>query len=174
MHMARLSATRQLRSKGNGLWRTAPTVRMRLMQLQGTYYFLVLFLFDDAQAQNSNHDHTIPGLNLPAGFLVDKCDQGTLWDPTLSAYYYSYDANSKIFTAYDASYPTAWLNYIGRWGDQQYPNSDPRQHEILKGVDATARFTSGPTGPVDKQLNRTNVCIDYNNLPCVIRPVRGP
>lgn len=125
-------------------------------------------------ATAGTHDHTIPNLNLPRGFLEDQCDQGTLWDPTLSAYYYSFDAGSQKFTAYDSSSPTAWLSYNGQWGDQEYPKSDPRQHFILPGVDATAKFTSGPNGPLFKQLNRTNVCIDYNKEPCIIRPDLGP
>ena len=127
-----------------------------------------------ANPSHRTHDHTIPGLNLPAGFLEDKCDQGTLWDPTLSAYYYEFDVSTAKFTAYDPSYPTAWLSYGGHWGDQEYPKSDPRQHFIIPGVDASAKFTSGPNGPLFKQLNRKNVCIDYNNEPCIIRPVLGP
>jgi len=120
------------------------------------------------------HDHTIPNLNLPVGFLEDQCDQGTLWDPTLSAYYYQYDASTQQFTAYDSSYPTAWLSYNGRWGDQEYPKSDPRQHFILPGVDVTAKFASGPNGPKFKQLDRKNVCSDYNSEPCIIRQILGP
>lgn len=47
------------------------------------------------------HDHTIPDLNLPDGLILDYTDEGPLWDPTLSAYYYSYDAATQEFTAYD-------------------------------------------------------------------------
>lgn len=119
-------------------------------------------------------DHTLPGLNLPRGFLIDTCGRGTLWDPVQSAYFYSYDANTKAFTAYDGTSPTDWLSYIGRWGDKQYPNSDKRQREFIPGVSATAKFTSGPTGPEDKQLNRTNVCIEFNNLACFVSPVLRP
>lgn len=124
-------------------------------------------------ATTGKHDHTIPGLNLPAGPIEDTCDQGTLWDPLLSAYFYSYDANSKAFTAYDTSYPVAWLNYVGKWGDEQYPDSDPRQHKIL-GIEATAEFTSGPTGPEDKQLNRTEVCPTSNDAICRVQTALGP
>ncbi|MCJ1274458.1 hypothetical protein MMC21_002254 [Puttea exsequens] len=107
-------------------------------------------------AINGTHDHTIPNLNLPGtGFLTDYTDEGTLWDPLLSAYFYTYDANDNAYTAADASYPTAWLLFTGEWGDQQYPTSDSRQHEVIPGISATARYTGGPTGPEDKQLNRT-------------------
>ena len=120
-------------------------------------------------ATSGKHDHTIPDFNLPGeGILTDTTDKGTLWDPLLSAYFYSYDASAKSFTAYDPSYPTAWLSFIGKWGDQQYPDSDPRQHKIL-GVDATARFSGGPTGPEDKQLNRTKVC--PTGEACFVRPI---
>ncbi|KAL8945730.1 MAG: hypothetical protein Q9222_007771, partial [Ikaeria aurantiellina] len=108
------------------------------------------------------HDHTIPNVNLPGkGILTDYTDNGTLWDPLLSAYFYSYDAGADDFSAYDGdggeAYPTAWLRFVGKWGDQEYPDSDPRQHKIL-GIDATARFANGPTGPRDKQLVREKVC----------------
>ena len=124
-------------------------------------------------AIDGTHDHTIPDLNLPGkGLLNDYTDQGTLWDPTLSAYYYSFDSAANTYTANDSSFPTQWLSFIGMWGDEQYPNSDPRQHEILPGVSATARYTSGPTGPEDKQLNRTDVC--PTGGPCVVQSRLGP
>lgn len=58
------------------------------------------------------------------------------------------------------------------WGDEQYPDSDPRQLDYLDlGVEY--RYTSGPTGPEDKQLNRTDVCPD-NGYTCIVRTVLGP
>lgn len=119
-----------------------------------------------------SHDHSIPDFNLPIGPVEDHCDQGTLWDPTLSAYYYSYDVNSNKYTAYNSSDPTSWLYFIGQWGDDEYPLSDPRQKEIFH-IPLTAKFVSGPTGPEDKQLNRTKVCPD-NGITCIIRAVLGP
>ena len=124
-------------------------------------------------SNTGTHDHTIPGLDLPQGPLEDTTDQGTLWDPLLSAYFYSYNADTKAFAAYDDSYPLAWLNYIGRWGDEEYPDSDPRQNKIF-GIDASAEFVDGPTGPIDKQLNRTNVCPTRDGSICVVRPVLPP
>ncbi|KAI9757382.1 MAG: hypothetical protein M4579_003496 [Chaenotheca gracillima] len=120
-------------------------------------------------ATTGTHDHTIPDLNLPVGFAEDHCDKGKLWDPTLSAYMYSFDASSSSFTPAAGSNPVGFLNYNGKWGDQQYPDSDSRQKKFF----GNGKYTGGPTGPKDKQLNRTNVCPD-NNLPCIIRPVRGP
>lgn len=120
-------------------------------------------------ATDGPHDHTIPNVNLPnVGILTDFTDQGTLWDPILNAYFYSFDANANSFTAYDASSPTAWLQYVGHWGDERYPDSDPRQDEIF-GIDATARYSSGPTGPQDKQLNREEVCPKADGYFCIVK-----
>ncbi len=123
-------------------------------------------------AITGTHDHTIPGINLPAGPLEDTCNQGTLWDPLLSAYFYSYDASSNNFGAYDPSYPVGWLSFVGKWGDEQYPDSDPRQHKIL-GINAAAEFTSGPTGPDDKQLNRTDICPTSRDALCVVQTTKS-
>lgn len=125
-------------------------------------------------ATKGTHDHTIPNLNLPGqGLLTDYTDQGTLWDLLSNAYFYSYNPGANTFTAYDSSYPTAWLQYVGRWGDQQYPDSDPRQHKIF-GIDATAQYTDGPTGPQDKQLNRKNVCPESEGYICNVRTQLAP
>ena len=92
---------------------------------------------------SGKHDHTVPGVSLPrAGILTDTTDQGTLWDPLLSAYFYSYDGNSKAFTAYDGSSPTNYLNFLGHWGDKKYPKSDKRQSDIF-GISGTEKFVDG-------------------------------
>lgn len=111
------------------------------------------------------HDHTIPDFNLPFGFVEDHCSKGTLWDPTLNAYIYSYDASSQKFTPYDPSYPVGWLYFTGAWGDAQLPDSTSGQIDVF----GQRKYVGGPTGPEDKQLNRTNVCPP--GPPCVIRPV---
>lgn len=80
--------------------------------------------------------------------------------------------------------PTGFLNFIGQWGDQEYPADDARQkgknlfsckcfyfyfysllfHFLaekkgggLTGFDLVKKYVSGPTGPADKQLNRKEV-----------------
>lgn len=111
------------------------------------------------------HDHTIPGLNLPVGPLEDHCDQGTLWDPTLAAYAYSYDNATNVFTPYAGSVSPNWLYFLGQWGDEQLPANTPGQIEIF----GEAKYSSGPTGPIDKNLGRTTVCLDESN--CEILPI---
>ena len=51
------------------------------------------------------------------------------------------------------------------WGDKQYPDSDPRQQDLFD-LHEVYKYVSGPTGPEDKNLNRTNICLD-NSDPCV-------
>ena len=115
------------------------------------------------------HSHGIPDINLPIGPVTDETDNGILWDPTLNAYFYSFDAATFTFTALNSSAPTNWLYFTGMWGDLQYNSSDPRQEEILN-IPATAKYVSGPTGPEDKQLNRTLVCPDNGDV-CIVSPV---
>ncbi|CZT15287.1 related to VPS62 Vacuolar Protein Sorting [Ramularia collo-cygni] len=123
-------------------------------------------------AKPGTHDHTIPGVDLPVGLLEDHTDAGPLWDPTLSAYYYSFDPQTSKFEAYDdddESTPVAWLYFTGNWGDEKYAKSDPRQDCPL-GVDALCRYSGGPTGPIDKDLDRKNVCPDSQEI-CIALPL---
>lgn len=76
-------------------------------------------------------------------------------------------SNTRWLTLH--STPINWLYFIGEWGDKQYPASDPRQVEPFN-ISLLTKYTSGPTGPEDKQLYRTNVCPDNGN-PCIVRPV---
>jgi hypothetical protein len=114
-------------------------------------------------ATTGTHDHTIPGLNLPGGPLEDHCDEGTLWDPTLAAFAYSYDGTA--FAPYSGSVSPNWLYFAGHWGDAQLPDSTPGQVDIF----GQAKYVAGPTGPIDKVLNRTAVCPNANN--CFVRPI---
>ncbi|KAF1848696.1 uncharacterized protein K460DRAFT_278395 [Cucurbitaria berberidis CBS 394.84] len=119
------------------------------------------------------HDHTLPNLNLPVPFLlVDETDDGPLYDPTLTSYAYSYTTPSSTpsstsnslppagtFTAYASSastpVPVSFLSFRGRWGDAEYPASDPRQKG--KGLFGFKKYVGGPTGVLDKQLGRKEV-----------------
>ncbi|KAJ5210807.1 hypothetical protein N7491_010617 [Penicillium cf. griseofulvum] len=105
------------------------------------------------------HDHTIPGFNLPAGFLMDYTDRGVLWDPVLNAYLYTYDQTAG-FRAVNSD-PVAWLDFNGRWGDDQ-----PRNEREIFGE---AKNVAGPNGPKFKKLDRQQVC---PSKPCVVLPFR--
>ena len=109
---------------------------------------------------HSQHDHTIPGLNLPTGLLVDHTNRGILWDPTLNAYAYSYDPATGEFTGYAGS-PVAWLNFNGRWGDAQPPGQPT--------IFGEAKYVAGPNGPKFKSLNRKRVC---PSAPCIVLPFK--
>ena len=125
-------------------------------------------------AINGTHGHGIPDINLSEGPINDYTNNGPIWDPTLSAYYYTYDAASATFAAYgnDSATPLNWLYFTGHSGDEQYPASDPRQKEVLE-ISGLAKYSSGPTGPVDKDLNRTEACPDNGDL-CILRTELGP
>jgi len=112
------------------------------------------------------HDHLIPDLNLPAGILLDFTSQGILWDPTLNTYFYNYDGEKSSFEPINES-PIGAMTYKGRWGDEQYPDDDPRQPAPFLGF---RKFVGGPTGPWDKDLNRTQVCPN-NGIPCFVRTI---
>lgn len=130
-------------------------------------------------ATPGTHDHTIPGLNLPAGPVEDHTDAGALWDPTPSAYYFSFTPSSPgnysddtgKFSSYGDE-PTDWLYFAGHWGDDRLPESDPRQNCDF-GVDGLCQYQGGPTGPYFKDLNRDKVCPDSQEN-CNVLPVLLP
>lgn len=111
------------------------------------------------------HDHTIPGFNLPVGLIEDHCDEGTLWDPTLAAFAYSFDQSSNIFSSFDTGVPVNWLYFKGHWGDAQLPDSAPGQVDVV----GQRKYVAGPTGPADKALNRSAVCPSADG--CIVRPI---
>jgi len=118
------------------------------------------------------HDHTIPDLNLPSGLIQDYTSKGMLWDPTLSSYFYNFistDDRSQPWEPINES-PLGAMLFKGQWGDEQYPESDKRQKKPFFGF---TKYVSGPTGPWDKQLNRTKVCPD-NGILCIVRDVLSP
>ncbi|KAL6249829.1 Vacuolar protein sorting-associated protein 62 [Rhinocladiella similis] len=114
------------------------------------------------------HDHTLPGLNTAAGPLTDHTDQGVLWDPVADAYVYSFDNATGLFEAYNAIDPVGWLNFAGRWGDDQLPDDTPGQINVF----GERKYVAGPTGPRDKGLGRTGVCPDGKS--CNVRNVLVP
>jgi hypothetical protein len=122
-------------------------------------------------AIGSHANFAVPGVhtrNIAALQLNDSTSPGPLWDPILSAYYYEYTPTSSTngtFVPSDSSTPVSWLYYLGKWGDKQYPDSDPRQVNFLN-LNITWRYESGPTGPLDKNLNRTDTCPEMSGTNC--------
>lgn len=107
---------------------------------------------------------------LPANLLQEDTSRGTLWDPVANAYAFNFtfdfrpnrpaEENNQftpLATKNNPNPPVNWLTYFGQWGDQQYPLTDVRQFEILN-TPQLAYITSGPNGPVFKQLVRSTVC----------------
>ena len=116
--------------------------------------------------------------------MFDHTSQGPLWDPTLSAYYYTYspsqphnspsptthffDASSKgpgTFKGVDEDTPVSWLYYMGRWGDDEYGDEVEGQEEFH----GFHKWTEGPDGPLFKGLERKEPCLPRNVEGCHIR-----
>lgn len=100
--------------------------------------------------------------------LIDYCDEGQIWDPVRSAYFYRLDPHT--FTINPLARPnepslsppssnlTSFFYYTGNWGDTQYPDSDPRQETVpYFGI---KRFETGPNGPRYKHLIRKGLMRD--------------
>lgn len=122
-------------------------------------------------ATPGNHDHTIPHVNLPAGPIEDHTNAGYLWDPTLNAYFYSYSISTNSFTPCGDAPKPGWLGFNGRWGDEMIPEGGKGQ-SCPFGISELCKYSSGPTGPQDKDLVRTNVCPDGEA--CPVYPVLLP
>jgi len=67
---------------------------------------------------------------IPSHIVYDRTSQGLVWDPTLSAYYYTYSMSTSAFTPAVANTPTGYLYFQGRWGDQQYLDDVKGQEEF--------------------------------------------
>lgn len=120
------------------------------------------------------HDHTLSnGFNGIVGPLIDHTSRGVLWDPTLNAWFFNYDAPNDRFVpiSADADAPTPpvnWLYFNGRWGDPTLPDSDDQQVNLF----GQRKFGQGPTGPRDKNLGRQKICPDGKD--CLIRRILTP
>ncbi|KAH7313607.1 hypothetical protein B0I35DRAFT_435545 [Stachybotrys elegans] len=116
-------------------------------------------------ARGSHANYPTPGDQVHNAALVDWCDEGQRWDPVLSAYFYRFEPEtvtlvrlappSRVSTSEATSNLTSFFYFMGRWGDRQFPDSDPRQMSIPRfGI---KRFESGPTGPRFKHLIRNTL-----------------
>ncbi|PBP26633.1 vacuolar protein sorting-associated protein 62 [Diplocarpon rosae] len=100
---------------------------------------------------------------IPAHLIHDRTQPGKLWDPTLAAYYYTFEAQEKLFAPAVEGTPVNWLYFEGRWGDDQFPRGAEGQEEFHGYV----KWLPGPKGPLDKHLDRGDVCPPKRE--CVVR-----
>ncbi|POS85851.1 hypothetical protein EPUL_001541, partial [Erysiphe pulchra] len=120
---------------------------------------------------------------IPRHIAYDYTSLGHLWDPTLSALFYSYNStnttssrsipreetqslSNRTYIPAVSSMPTGFLYFNGKWGDQQLKPGDEGQEEI-RGF---FKWTSGPQGIGwgDKDVIRDTVCpkvYETNGIP---------
>ena len=103
--------------------------------------------------KSGTEDYTFAG-----DIVSDHADTGYYWDVTQNYRGYWYDNSTKAFSAATGD-SVSWLNWGGYWGDQQYPSSYSGQYCIF----GECHFTSGPTGPVAKNLGRVAMCENESN-----------
>lgn len=118
-------------------------------------------------AYGSHANYESPGEHVHDSALIDYCDAGQLWDPMLSANFYQLDPDTFALTrlaladadddALEAN-QTSFFYFKGRWGDVQYPDTDPRQKTVPHF--GLKRFVTGPQGPIVKQLVRKGLFPD--------------
>lgn len=89
------------------------------------------------------------------GAISDRTEAGPGWDITLNYAGYWYSAAQGFVATTGNKLPTGWLEFLGNWGDQQYPDSDPRQRS-LAGL--AYRYTNGVPGPIGHNLLRKTLC----------------
>ncbi|KAH6893365.1 vacuolar protein sorting-associated protein 62 [Thelonectria olida] len=110
-----------------------------------------------------------PGHQIHNEALFDYCDEGKIWDPVLSAYFYRFDPATFTLTRLnppnqESSSPptsnlTSFFYFTGLWGDRRWPDSDPRQLTVPRF--GLKRFRDGPTGPRHKHLVRKGLTPDH-------------
>lgn len=108
--------------------------------------------------KSGEQDYTFAG-----AIVTDHTDAGYFWDVTSNYRGYWYDRTSNAFTSAggagtgggeETGESATWLSWDGAWGDEQYRLSYPGQYCIF----GECHFTSGPTGPTDKNLGRDAMC----------------
>ncbi|KAL1900590.1 Vacuolar protein sorting-associated protein 62 [Sporothrix stenoceras] len=118
-------------------------------------------------AKPGTEDYTIA-----LGIVSDTTDAGFAWDMAQNYRGYWFDSASSTFTEAggvnvggseeSSTSPvegSAWLQWGGAWGDEQYATSRSGQYCIF----GECHYTSGPTGPVAKNLGRTALCQDESD-----------
>lgn len=105
---------------------------------------------------------------IPENLVFDYTSYGRLWDPTLSAYYYTYSTETEKFTPVAGTSteepPVNYLYFNGKWGDQEFTDDMPEQSNFH----GFHKWTGGPQGPWFKHLDREDVCLPHG-VPCDIK-----
>ncbi|CAD6582351.1 MAG: Vacuolar protein sorting-associated protein 62 [Cyphobasidiales sp. Tagirdzhanova-0007] len=125
-------------------------------------------------AEGDHAHYAFPGVHVYSDVLTDVTDAGYGWDPLQNYRAYTLDMTNNTWIPNEAvgvgltaseqdNDGGNWLFYEGGWGDEQYPNNDPRQLCIF----SKCRYGSGPNGPYYKNLGRTAMCTDETQ--CVIQ-----
>lgn len=114
-------------------------------------------------AKGSHANYAVADGLIPAHIVYDRTQQGKLWDPTLSAYYYTYETEKKEFTPAVEGTPVNYLYFEGKWGDDQFPQSKKGQEEFYGYV----KWIPGPQGPWFKHLDRPEVCLPGRE--CIVK-----
>ncbi len=105
------------------------------------------------------------------GIISDSTNAGFAWDMSQNYRGYWYDVSTGEFSAAggtstggteEGDESASWLQWQGPWGDEQYTGSNHGQYCIF----GECKYTSGPTGPVTKNLGRTAMC--ENESDCTI------
>ncbi|KAI0146291.1 hypothetical protein GGR57DRAFT_291769 [Xylariaceae sp. FL1272] len=100
---------------------------------------------------------------IAAGIVTDTTDAGVAWDMTLNYRGYYYDNSTNTFMSAGGAGAGGmeqegegeeWLNWLGAWGDEQYPATYLGQYCVF----SECHYVSGPTGPVAKNLGRQAMC----------------
>ena len=113
-------------------------------------------------ASVGQHAHDVPFF---FSALSDFTDRGMLWDVGSNYYGYSLDIHEGNTTTAEElvfipagekerELGTGWLNYLGRWGNEKLE----RTHPLQKNGYVQWRYIDGPTGPIDKRLDRKRIC----------------
>ncbi|KAF4993078.1 hypothetical protein FGRMN_6693 [Fusarium graminum] len=119
-------------------------------------------------ALGSHANYAETGIQVHNAALIDYCDEGKIWDPIQSAYFYRYNPETVTVTPIISPFQpsttepaqnlTSWFDFVGHWGDIQYPDSDSRQETVPHF--GLKRFNSGPNGPRFKHLVRKGLVRD--------------
>jgi hypothetical protein len=154
MNTAKRTTTKLFRKLAKGPLAIVPKAHMQTMSRPQHMIFMHTVSIILSNLKTS--DLTLhPDKEVPARIAYDYTSPGRLWDPTLSAYWYTFSTSTKKFTPARENTPVNYLYFSGRWGDKEY-GDDVEGQESFHGFH---KWGSGPQGPLFKHLDRSDVCL---------------